>query len=112
MIDASIILFAVAAVFGLTILIRWLMKKDAAKIVIYSHGIFAVVAFGALILYSIKNPEHFPLASVLLFSLVALVGLTMFFMNMKNRKSPIYIAIIHALVAATSLILLIVFAVM
>jgi hypothetical protein len=111
MIYASIILFAIAAMFGLTILIRWLIKKDAPAVVIYSHGIFAVIAFLSLLVYSLQNKEHFPLVSLILFAIVAVAGFIMFFMNLKNSKSPLFIAFIHAIVAVTAIILLLLFAI-
>ena len=51
MIYLAIALFAVSAVLGLTILVKWLTKKDASKGVIYSHGIVAAVALVLLIVY-------------------------------------------------------------
>ena len=71
MIYISIILFALSAVLGLSILIKWLTKKDASRTVIYSHGIAAAAALVLLIVYAVQNPENFPKASLILFILAA-----------------------------------------
>jgi len=57
MINIAIILFALSAVLGLTILIKWLTKKEASKAVIYSHGLVAATALVLLVVYAIQNQE-------------------------------------------------------
>ncbi len=55
-------LFAMAAILGLSILIKWLTKKEASRAVIYSHGIVAATALVLLIVYAVQNPANFPKA--------------------------------------------------
>src|SRR5690606_1553691 len=106
----SIGLFAVSAVLGLVILIRWLTQKAAPKSVIYSHGIFAAIALVILIAYAVQNPENFPKASLVLFILSALVGFYMFFRDLKHKMSPMSVAVAHALVAVCGFVALLLFA--
>lgn len=113
----SIGLFALAAIFGLTVLIRWLQKKDAPRGVIYSHGVLAVSGLVILIAYSIMNPAHFPSISLALFPLAAIAGIYMFFRYEVHRtkelnkvyKRPVSVAFIHAFFAVAGLITLLVF---
>ena len=84
MLYASIALFAIAAIFGLTILLKWVSQKTASSTVIYSHGLFAVLGLVILIVYSVQNPDNFPKTSLILFGITALGGLTMFFRNASN----------------------------
>ena len=110
MLYASIALFAVSAIFGLTILLKWVGQKSASNAVVYSHGFFAVVALVILILYSVQNPDSFPKTSLILFGIAALAGLTMFFRNLGGKMGPLPLAFLHAIVAVTSFVLLLLFA--
>ena len=99
MLYLTLVLFAVSAVLGLTILIKWLTKKEAPKSVIYSHGIVAAVGLVLLIVYALSNPDHFPKASILFFTAAAIGGFYMFFNDIKKKTSPLAVAFIHALLA-------------
>src|SRR5690554_6885077 len=99
MIYTSIALFALTAVLGLSILIKWLTNKEASRTVIYSHGIFAVIALLLLVVYAVQNPDNFPKVSIILFVLAAIGGLYMFVLDLKKKASPLAITFIHALVA-------------
>jgi hypothetical protein len=109
MINFSIGLFALSAVLGLTILVKWLTKKEASKGVIYSHGIVAATALVLLVVYAIQNPENFPKTSIVLFVISALGGFYMFIRDLQKKTSPLAIAFIHALLAVTGLITLLLF---
>ncbi|MEO6454293.1 MAG: hypothetical protein ABIN97_09485 [Ginsengibacter sp.] len=102
-------LFALAAVLGLSILIKWLTKKEASRAVIYSHGIAAAAALVLLIVYAVQSPGNFPKASIILFILTALGGFYMFYLDLKKQNSPIAIAVIHALLAVSGLVALLIF---
>jgi hypothetical protein len=112
MIYTAIVLFILAAIFGITILIKWLTNKNASRSVVYSHGIVAVAALIVLIVFAIQNPEHFPKASLILFSIGALGGFYMFVLDLKKKESPMSIAFIHALLAVGGLTMLLIFAFM
>jgi hypothetical protein len=99
MIYLAIALFALSAVLGLTILIKWLTKKDASRGVVYSHGIVAAVALLLLVVYALQNPGSFPRVSLILFVISALGGFYMFFNDLKKKPSPLAIAFVHALLA-------------
>jgi len=109
MIYLAIALFAVSAVLGLTILVKWLTKKDASKGVIYSHGIVAAVALVLLIVYAVQNPGNFPKISIILFVVAALGGFYMFLRDLKKKTSPMAIAFTHALLAVGGFVALLFF---
>lgn len=109
MIYLSIALFALAAVLGLTILTKWLSKKNAPRAVVYSHGLVAATALVLLVVYALQNPDNFPKASIILFVLTALGGLYMFFNDLKNKTVPKAIPFVHALLAVSGLVALLLF---
>jgi|SRR5690606_13291148 len=109
MIYFSIILFVLAAITGLSILIKWLTKKDASKAVIYSHGIAAAAGLTLLIIYAVLNPAQFPKISLILFILAAIGGFYMFIRDLQQKASPMFIAFVHALLALSGFIALVLF---
>lgn len=110
MIYLTIILFAISAVLGLTILIKWLTSKAASKGVIYSHGIFGAAALVLLIIYAVQNPDNFPKVSIGLFVVAALGGFYMFIRDLGKKTSPLAIAFVHALLAVSGFAALLLFA--
>lgn len=109
MIYAAIALFALAAILGLTILIKWITKQEASKGVVYSHGIVAAIALVLLIVYCFQNPEHFPKTSLILFIIAALGGFYMLFTDLKKKPHPLAVAFIHGLLAVGGFLVLLAF---
>src|SRR5688572_33081982 len=97
MLYASIALFALAAVAGLTILISWLNKKSASRAVVYTHGLLAAAALVLLAVFSYNNPESFPKYSLIFFIFASLGGFYMFARDMKGKSSPMALVGLHAL---------------
>lgn len=110
MIYTAIALFAIAAVLGLVILLKWLSDKDASKAVVYSHGIVAALALILIIVYALQNPAHYPQLSIILFVLGALGGFYLFFSNLRSNARPMSIAFVHALVGVAAFVTLLLFA--
>lgn len=102
--------FALAAVFGLTIIVRWLSKKDAPKAVIFTHGIMAAAGLALLIAYALQNPGNYPKASLILFVIAALGGFYLFYKDFFKKIHPVGVAIVHALLAVGGFIVLLMFA--
>ncbi len=109
MLYLAVALFAIAAIFGLTILIKWLTNKEVSKGVIYSHGSVAAIGLVLLILYAIQHPESFPKISIILFAVAAVGGFYMFFTTMKQKTNPVGIAFVHGLLAVGGFITLLLF---
>lgn len=110
MVNVAIVIFAVAAVLGLTILLNWMKSKNVSRAVIYSHGIVAASGLILLIIYAIQNPGYIPKASIILFSIAAIGGFFLFFLNTKRNMTPVGIAFIHAAIAISGFITLLIFA--
>jgi hypothetical protein len=106
----AIALFALAAVLGLVILVKWLQSKDASRGVVYSHGIVAAAALLIIVVYAFQNPDNFPRVSLALFVISALVGFYMFFRDLNKKMSPMALAFAHALVAVAGFVSLLVYA--
>lgn len=109
MLHYTILLFAISAVFGLTILISWLKKKNASRAVVYSHGAVAAIALAILIVHAVQNPNNFPLLSIILFLIAALGGFYMFVLDLKKKESPLPLAFLHAILSVAGLVTLIFF---
>jgi hypothetical protein len=109
MLYVTIALFALSAVFGLIILVKWLTKKEASRAVVYSHGVVAALALALLITYAILHPENFPKTSIILFIIAAVAGFYMFFNDLAKKTSPLILAVIHAFVAVCGVVSLLIF---
>lgn len=107
---ASIVLFAIAAVLGLSILIKWLTKKDVSKGVIYSHGIAAAIGLGLLVVLAVEDPEGYPKTALILLVIAALGGFYMFFRDLQQKMSPYSVAFLHALLAVAGFVALLIYA--
>ena len=109
MIYTAIALFALSAILGLSILIKWLTNKSASKAVIWSHGLVAAIGLVILIVYAIQNPANYPQISLILFAVAAIGGFYMFFRDLKKKNSPLSVAFIHALLAVGGFVMLLFF---
>jgi hypothetical protein len=105
----TIALFAIAAILGITILVSWVNKRNAPRSIVYSHGIFAATALVLLIVYIVNHRTNAPTTSLILFVLAALVGFYMFIRDMNKKNSPIGVAVLHALLAVSGFIALLIF---
>jgi drug/metabolite transporter superfamily protein YnfA len=110
MLYASIAIFALAAVAGLTIFVTWLKKRTASRPVVYLHGLLAATALVLLAIFSFNQPENFPKFSLVLFVLAALGGFYMFSRDMRGKSNPLGLAGAHALLAVAGFVLLLIFA--
>jgi hypothetical protein len=109
MLTASIILFAIAAVLGLTIIIPLLKGSETPKASVFAHGGFAATALIILIIYAFSNPEA-PVVSIIFFVIAAIGGFILVINDLKKKPGPKGLAVIHALAAVTAFILLLLFA--
>jgi hypothetical protein len=108
MLYASIALFALAAVIGATMLMKWMAGQGASKTVIYSHGLVAATALVLLIVYYVQHPDDFPMAALWLFVIGAVGGFYLFFVE-RQGKRPIAIAVLHGLLGISGFIALLAF---
>src|SRR5688572_10779666 len=109
MIHIAIALFALSAVLGLVVLVKWLGKKEAPKAVVYSHGVVAATALLLMIIYAVNNPADFPKVILIFFVVAAVAGFYLFFKDQVKKQHPVAFAFVHALLAVSGLISLLVF---
>lgn len=109
MLQLAIILFVIAACFGLYVLIHVLTNRPTPKPAVFTHGGFAALALLIVLYSAYAVPNALLVTSAVIFVLAALGGLTMFYYDMTNKPIPKVIAIIHPLVAVIALLLLIVY---
>jgi len=101
-----IALFAIAAIIGLTILKNWLTSAKTSRGVVYAHGTFAALALVLLLIHVLQNPAGHLRTSLALFIIAAIGGFYMFFRDLKGKFSPTWVAVIHALIAVSGFIVL------
>lgn len=109
MLIASIIIFAVAAIFGLTLIVPILQNKETPKISVVFHGLFAVTGLVLLIIFTINNSVS-PVVSLVLFIIAALGGFILVGRDFMKKPGPKGLAVIHASAAVIAFILLLIFA--
>ncbi len=111
MLAGAIVLFVVAAVFGLMNLIPILKNKPAPKPSVFIHGGFAALGLLCVILAVARATGPSPVDALILFVIAALGGFVLFGIDMQKKPMPKWLAILHPLIAAVGLVLLIVFVV-
>src|SRR5689334_637359 len=106
MLYLTIGLFGLAAVIGLIILKNWLTSANTSRTVVYAHGVFAAVGLILLLVQTLRNPSSNLKTSLILFLIATIGGFYMFFHDLKGKFSPTWLAIIHALIALSGFIFL------
>lgn len=111
MLTTIIVLFALAAVLGLTVAIAIFTKKPSTpKVAVYAHGLLAATALALLIFFTLNNSGNRPLVSLILFVVAAIGGFILFFNDVKGKPGPAGLVVVHALAAITAFVLLLIFA--
>lgn len=109
MLITAIVLFVIAAFFGLILLKSVLRNQPTPKPAVFAHGLIAAAGLVLLLYYVITHAEKLPIASLIVFVIAALGGFVMFFMDMSKKPIPKGIALIHAAAAVIGLVLLLLF---
>lgn len=108
MILYAIILFAIAAVLGAITLTKIVQDQNPPRPLVYSHGLFAAAALVLLIAHSLQDPDNAPMLSLTLFVIAALGGFVLFGRDLMGKPGPKALAFLHAGVAVTAFVLLLV----
>jgi len=101
-----ILLFAVAAVFGLTLLIPVLQGQSPKRAFVYAHGGIAAAALVMLLLAFFKEGSTVPQISVILFLIAAVGGVVLFAMDLQKKPISRGLAIVHASAAVVAFLIL------
>jgi hypothetical protein len=110
MLTAIIILFALAAVLGLAVAVQIFKKTTTSKGVAIAHGAVGAVGLIALVLHTVKNPNHLLTTAIVLLVIAALGGLTVFVNDLRGKVGPIALVGLHALMAVAAVVLVLVVA--
>jgi len=109
MLVIAILLFLIAAGFGMVVLISILQNKPTPKKFVYTHGIFALTALLIVIYYTVMHLNSPPTISLIIFIVAAIGGLTLFVMDMMGKKLPKSLALLHPLLGLVALLTLVIF---
>jgi hypothetical protein len=104
-------LFALGAVMGL-ILAGGIFKSppSTSKPALVAHTLFVASALVLFIVYALNNPDY-PQLSLILFIVAALGGFYLVYNDLvKKQPGPRGVVVVHALVAVTAFVLLLMYA--
>src|SRR5690606_40948049 len=90
-----ILLFAVAAIFGLTLIIPVLQGKTPSRAFVFIHGGVAAIALVMLIIKYMDETSTVPQISVILFVVAALGGFVLFSRDLQKKPIPKALAMIQ-----------------
>ena len=107
-----IALFALGAVMGLIIATAIFTRNPPStpKPAVVAHALFVATALVLLIIFVVNNPNNSPTVSLILFVVAALGGFALVYNDLVRKKpGPKGLVVVHALVAVTAFVLLLVF---
>ena len=108
MICIPIILFAIAAVCGLTMVFLKFSGKGLLWSLVIPHGIFAAAGLGVLIVDVLTQARHFLIIlALILFLITAVGGFTVLSFHLRRKKQPNSLIVLHGGAAIISYIILI-----
>ena len=111
MLGVAIMFFVFAAVFGLIVLIAILKNQTTPKPVVVIHGSLGGIGLLILLTYlAIGNITPLYIASLCLLLIAVAIGFTVFGFDISEKRIPKVLAILHPVLAISSVILLIVYA--
>lgn len=101
-----VLLFAVAALFGVSLIIPVLQGKTPARGLVFAHGGIAALALVMLLLQFFNSPGTVPQLSLILFVAAALGGFILFSNDLRKKVIPRSLALIHAAAAVVAFLIL------
>jgi hypothetical protein len=101
-----VILFAIAAVFGISLIIPVLQGKTPKRTLVFAHGGVAAVALVMLLVQFFTEGSTVPQWSVILFVVAALGGFVLFASDLQKKSIPKGIAVVHAAAAVIAFLIL------
>jgi len=109
MLPTAIVLFIIAAVFGLITLVAILKNSPTSRSTVLMHG--AVAAAGLLIVLFavVQAAGPAPVTSLVLFLIAAAGGFILFAVDMRKKPVPKWLALLHPVLAVLGLVSLVIF---
>jgi hypothetical protein len=105
-----IVLFAVAAVFGIISFVRRMTTGGATGAIGYIHGAIATLSLVLLVVYSVIHSAAAPNWAFRLFVIAALAGFVFFGIKIVTNKPPKLLGLVHGALALAVFVFLLVFA--
>ncbi len=99
MLVISIAFFVLSAVLGLTVAIALFKKQTTTKPVVLAHGVVGAAGLVVLILYAAKNPHALLTTAIILLVVAALGGAVLFANDLRKKPGPLFLVVVHAVVA-------------
>lgn len=110
MLTLPVILFAIAALGGLTLATLHITKSRAPIPLALLHGAIAATALILLLIGVLKaNLSGLPVLAIIIFAAAAVGGLVLFITHLRSRPLPRPLIFIHGGAAVTAFIILLVF---
>ena len=109
MIYLPVVLFAVAAAGGLTLVGMKFSGKELPWPLVVGHGVFAASGLIALIVNVFSDTHHVLMnLSLILFLITAIGGFTVLSFQLRKKMQPTALILVHGAAAVVSFILLII----
>lgn len=107
MLTFIVIVYFIVAAIGIYLLYKFFTNESPKMITGIIHGSIGLFGIACLIFYISFAKGDTPYWSVLLFVIAFLFGSGMLITSMLKKKYPVWILILHVLIAATGIYLLI-----
>lgn len=101
-----ILLFAAAAVFGLTLIVPVLQGKTPSRPFVFIHGGLAATALVLLLVQFFGAETTVPVISLVLFVIAALGGFILLANDLQKKPIPKGLALVHAGAAVVAFLIL------
>lgn len=109
MLVLAALLFALAALVGITLATLHLKKKDVSVSLALVHGLAAAVGLVLLIIAVVQMSSAGPAGVALaIFVIAALGGFVLFAMHLMRKKLPPGLIVVHGLLAVVAFVVLVV----
>ena len=109
MLVVAALLFALAALVGITLAALHLKKKDVSVSLALVHGLAAAVGLVLLIIAVVQMSSAGPAGVALaIFVIAALGGFVLFAMHLMRKKLPPGLIVVHGLLAVVAFVVLVV----
>ncbi|HWY12665.1 MAG TPA: hypothetical protein VN026_15130 [Bacteroidia bacterium] len=105
----AVAILGMTAIIGMYLISLVLKDKPTPIVAAIVHGIFAILGVALLVNYCVWTAPR-PVASMTVFIIAALGGLTLGYKHVTGKKLPKWLAVVHGLAAVTGYVLLLCFA--
>ncbi|MBI2496869.1 MAG: hypothetical protein HYV75_02720 [Opitutae bacterium] len=102
MLIISIVCFVLSAVLGLAIARALFKRQTTSKPVVLAHGAVGAAGLVVLIFHAAGNPHSLLTTAIILLVVAALGGAVLFANDLRKKPGPLFLVVIHAVVAVAA----------